>query len=182
MVALRPEPERTIPEPVLPLVEVFPVIWGEVPLAVMAQGTVRPHRETQLMAEVAGRITRVSPQFREGATFAAGNVLVEIDPTDFEAALAQARQQSAQAQLTLAQEVNQARQAREDWQRLGGQAEMDPLVLREPQLAVAEAAVASAQAAVRVAERNLARRSGRLLTGAYVSRWRRRGNLLRAAA
>ena len=59
-----------------------------------------PRTRTVLVAEVPGRIVSVSPDFVAGGFFRAGEVLLEIDPSDFltavkgaEAALASRRAQ-----------------------------------------------------------------------------------------
>jgi RND family efflux transporter MFP subunit len=62
----------------------------------------------------------------------------------------------AQAELRLAQEEAEAEVARNEWQDLGG-GEASSLTLRVPQVAEAEAALASARAALDRAERDLER-------------------------
>src|SRR5690606_20882584 len=75
---------RGAPVRVVPPVEVVVAEPSTVTLSVRAHGTVRPAVETQLTAEVTGRILEVAPGLRLGAAFAAGEVLVRIDPRDFE--------------------------------------------------------------------------------------------------
>ncbi|MGJ3242656.1 MAG: efflux RND transporter periplasmic adaptor subunit [Opitutales bacterium] len=152
---LRPEPDTSEPERAIPAVEVFPVAAAPVQLQVETQGTVSPFRETTLTAEVSGRIIEVSPAFQTGAFVDAGDRLLKIDPTDYEAALASARSELARAELALSQEKAAREQARADWERLG-RGEPAPLVLREPQIAQARAAIEAARAAVRQARDDLA--------------------------
>jgi RND family efflux transporter MFP subunit len=98
-----------------------------------------------------------------GGFFRAGDVLVEIDPSDYEAALLQAEADLAGARATLADETARSDQARRDWQRLHGEGrEPGELVLRLPQVARAQAAVQAAEAAVLRARRNLERTKIRL--------------------
>ncbi|MGF1451486.1 MAG: efflux RND transporter periplasmic adaptor subunit, partial [Opitutales bacterium] len=156
VVMLEPEPERAEVEQPVPTVEVITVEKQNVPIAIESQGTVQAETASQLTAEVAGRIIEVSPNFEPGGFFQEGEVLVRIDPADFEAALAQAESSLAQARLSLLEEEARAEQAREDWQRLG-QGEASALTLREPQLRRAEAAIDSAEAAVDRARRDLER-------------------------
>ena len=99
----------------------------------------------------------MSDNFREGGFFDKGDVLLEIDPADYETALTVAQANLAQARVRLAEEEAQSRQAELDWQRLGGDERPTELVLRVPQLALARANVAAAEARVREAERDLER-------------------------
>ncbi len=50
---------------------------------ITTQGTVRSHEEVPLSSQVAGEITRIHPNFEDGAFFGAGEILLEIDPSDF---------------------------------------------------------------------------------------------------
>lgn len=152
----REEPETRIPEPPLPLVRVMPVALENLQLTVKSQGTVKPRTETTLVTEVAGRVLEVHPSFVAGGFFEEGDLLLAVDPHDYRQALIQARSAVAQTELRLAQEQAEAEIARGEWEDLGG-GEASPLTLRIPQVAEAEAALASARAAVVRAERNLER-------------------------
>jgi len=156
MLLARKEPETRIPEPPVPLVRVMPVALEDLLLSVKSQGTVSPRTESTLVTEVAGRVLEVHQSFVAGGFFEEGDLLLEIDPYDYRQALIQARSAVAQAQLRLAQEQAEAEVAREQWDDLGG-GEASPLTLRVPQVAEAEAALASAGATVVRAERDLER-------------------------
>jgi len=156
MLLARKEPETRIPEPPVPLVRVMPVALEDLLLSVKSQGTVSPRTESTLVTEVAGRVLEVHQSFVAGGFFEEGDLLLEIDPYDYRQALIQARSAVAQAQLRLAQEQAEAEVAREQWEDLGG-GEASPLTLRVPQVAEAEAALASAGATVVRAERDLER-------------------------
>ena len=153
---LTPEAEEVAPERPVTQVETLTVVPETLQLRVRSQGTVLPRTETDLVAEVSGRIIEVSDAFRAGGFFEAGAVLLRIDPSDYRAALAARKAERAEARLALAEEEARAAQAREDWEAIG-EGEASPLTLREPQLARARAAVASAEAAVQQAERDLER-------------------------
>lgn len=156
IIKMKPEPVRQAAEPVVAKVAVVEPERTPVKLSVYSQGTVQAQTRTTLTAEVAGRIIAVSPNFRPGGFFKKGEVLVEIDPADYEANLAMEQANLAQAELTLAQEVAQAEQAAIDWEQLGN-GEPTALALRKPQIRQAEAALASAAARVAKAERDLER-------------------------
>lgn len=120
-----------------------------------SQGVVRAHHETTLTATVDGTIAVIHPAFDDGAFFKEGEVLIELDPADFTAALEAARSQLARAEAAHAQEEARARQARLNWEDLGYDEEPSELVLRIPQLKESKANVDAAQAALTQAERRL---------------------------
>ena len=156
MVRNRPPVETQAPVFEPPGVRVHEVQLREVPMSVSSQGTIRPRTESQLIPEIAGRITWVSPSFAAGGFFEAGDVLVKIDPFDYEQALVSARSQLAQARLQLAQEEAEAEVAEREWNDLG-RGDPRELTLRKPQLDDARASVAAAEANVTRAERDLER-------------------------
>lgn len=157
LIALRPGAETSEPTPYIPAVETLTAEAETVRIQVKAQGNVLPRTETALTADVGGRILKVSEHFDNGAFFNKGDILIEFDPLPYEVELAQARSRLASARLALVQEIAQAEQAREEWQLSGIQRSSEPsaLVLRQPQIEMAEADIAAAEAAVRIAERNL---------------------------
>jgi RND family efflux transporter MFP subunit len=83
-------------------------------------------------------------------------MLFRIDPSDYEAAVAARAADLATAELSLAQEQALAEQAAADWEAMG-EGEASGLTLRKPQLAQAQALIASAKAALKRAKRDLDR-------------------------
>ncbi len=156
LIYFKPEPVTSKPDPVVPTVEVIEVQPGEVPLTIRTQGTVQATTQTALTAEVSGRILEISPNFRPGGFVEKDEVLVTIDPSDYEANLAQATANLAQAKVNLAQEEALAEQAKLDWEELG-RGEPTDLALNLPQVERAKAAILSAQAALERAQRDLDR-------------------------
>lgn len=75
-------------------------------VTVTTQGVVQPHNQITLSVEVGGRIDSLSPAFEQGSFFDKGDVLIELDPRDYENAvdLAKAGKLGAEAALTLAQQ------------------------------------------------------------------------------
>ncbi len=126
------------------------------PIRVESRGTVTPRTATDVVAQLGGEVIRVADNFAAGGFFEAGEVLLEIDPRDYEIALARARADLADARRVLAEERGRARQAEREWQDLGDPA-ANRLFLREPQVNAAEAAVEAAEAGVRQARIDLER-------------------------
>jgi membrane fusion protein, multidrug efflux system len=108
---------------------------------------VRPRTEIDLVSEVAGRVTRIHPGFAAGGFFERGEVLIALDPRDYEDAIIKADAEVAKADRALLQEEAEAEQAHSEWQALG-EGESTPLTLREPQLRERRAQLKAAQAAL----------------------------------
>jgi RND family efflux transporter MFP subunit len=166
LIATRPEARRQAPQARPPLVTVHTVPDSQPPVVVTGWGTVQPRRSVNLVPQVSGRIVSVSPDLQAGGFFARGEVLLEIEDTDYRLAVRQAAAQVAQAEYNLATAREEARVARQEWERTRADAEAGsplaaaqptPLVFREPQLRQAEAALEAARAAHAQAELNLSR-------------------------
>jgi RND family efflux transporter MFP subunit len=125
-------------------------------LSVTTHGTVTPRTETAIVAEVAGRVVDTAPAFASGGFFEKGEVLLTIDPVDYELAVVTARGEVARMRVRLETEEAQARVAREEWEALG-RGEGTPLATRELQVKEAKAALAAAEASLRKAQRDLER-------------------------
>lgn len=124
---------------------------------VSSQGTVRPRTETTLVSEVSGKIVSVAPEFVAGGFFHEGEVLLQIDPSDYEAGLKRAQAALASRRARLADETARSEQALKDWKNLGRQGQPTDLALRKPQMADARANVSAAEADVQKARRDLER-------------------------
>ncbi len=155
IVESRPEPARSVPEVVVPLVRVQEVRFEDVLLTVTSQGTVSPRTESVLVPEVAGRVIRVSPAFAAGGFFEASDVLLMIDPRGYREALVRAEAEVAQARLRLTREEAEAEAAVREWNELDLDEAPSPLARREPQLASAAAALAAAESTLDRARRDL---------------------------
>lgn len=150
-----------------------------VPYEITATGTAEPRQTASVQAQVTGILTQVA--FREGDDVAAGQLLFQIDPRPFAAAL-------DQAQAMLARDQAQAQSAVQDAGRYAALVKQDYVTQSdyEAKRAAAEAlqaAVRADSAAVAAARLNLewaairapiSGRTGRLLV--------REGNLVRANA
>lgn len=152
-------PERKEGGPSALLVDVIPVKFESMHLVVESQGSVLPRTETVLIAEVAGKVIDVSPNFVAGGFFKQGEVLLRIDPSDYDAALKGAQANLASRQAQYADQKARSDQALKDWRNLGRTGEPSDLTLRKPQLAEALANVKSAEADLQKAQRDLDRTS-----------------------
>lgn len=146
MGALKAEPEKK-DEPItaLPVITAS-AVQDDVTLSVTAQGEVQPRVQINIVPQVAGRVTYMSPNFIEGGAITKGETLIRIEATEYELRVVQARSQVAAAQTVLAREQTEGAIARADFEDIGSTATPTPLSLREPQMAEAAAMLASAQA------------------------------------
>lgn len=161
MYASRPEAKFNPPPPPLLLVEVAEIGKKHVTHVVRSQGTIAPRTETRLIAEAAGQIVEVSPNFVSGGFFRKGHVLVRIDPRNYASVVKRAKAEVARAATKLETERGLAGFARADWERLR---KLNPskgsgtdLALRKPQMREAVAMLQSAQADLEKAEGDLDR-------------------------
>lgn len=157
LVATRPDPQMRQPPAMKLVVDAVRLKQQAYSVEIRSQGTVKPRTESTLIPEVSGRIVQISPAFRTGGFFESGDVLVTIDPSDYQAAVTVAAATLAQAEANLEIEMAQSAQALANWDRLGNGEEPSPLVLRKPQLAEATAKVASAKATLEKARRDFDR-------------------------
>jgi len=151
----RPERKETSAKALL--VDVIAVKVESLNLVVESQGSVLPRTETNIIAEVSGKVVSVSENFIAGGFFKKGEVLLRIDPSDYDAALKGAEANLASKQAQFADQKARSDQALKDWQNLGRSGEPSDLTLRKPQLAEALAGVKSAEADLQKAQRNLDR-------------------------
>ncbi len=156
LVVLRPDVDTTTPEVARTRIRAPAARREPVRMSVNSQGSVAPRTESNLVAEVAGQVTRISPSFVNGGFFEAGDVLVTVDARNYEFDLARARSSVAQAEVRVRLQEQEARVARLEWERLN-EGEVPPLVAREPQLAEARAALEAAKASLLKAELDLDR-------------------------
>jgi HlyD family secretion protein len=88
--------------------------------SVNASGWIRPHRRVEVQADIMGRVIELN--VKEGASVERGQILLRIDPTQFEAAVARAQagvRESAAREAQTRANVLQAERAYERLRQLG---------------------------------------------------------------
>ncbi|MBL1272468.1 MAG: efflux RND transporter periplasmic adaptor subunit [Oceanospirillales bacterium] len=158
---LREQESRPLPAKedggIAPDVGVIPAITGSHAVNVEAFGAARSRYEITLTAQVSGQVSELASVFESGRIVSKGDLLLTLEDSDYRAALASAENDLASAQVDLLEAEREAEQAVLEWKASGMTGEPDsPLVLHEPQVKQAQAAVANAEAAVASAEKNLA--------------------------
>jgi RND family efflux transporter MFP subunit len=153
----RQTPRQEMPAAPLPLVRTVSAAVGPMEIIVTGYGTVRPVMEIQLVPQVGGKVTMISPSLVDGGFFAKDELMLMVDPADYEIAvtLAEARIKDAESQLEMIGE--DAAASREEWHRLNPGEEPPALVAKEPQLAAALARLEAEKANLTDARLKLAR-------------------------
>ena len=141
------------------LVEVTQAERGTFQPEILVTGTVRPEKEIVLSPRVGGEIISISQSFTPGGFVDQGEILLQIDPADYEVVLLQRKSELLQASADLELELGRQDLALQDYKELEGtiSSEYKSLVLRAPQLDTARSRVEAAEAAVRRAELDLER-------------------------
>ena len=158
----RQKVKRQKPPPPVPTVRVMEVKTKPHRVTIESEGTVRPLEEIKLVPQVGGKAIYVSPDLVNGGEFSKGDVLLRVEPVDYQLALAlaEAKVKDGESRLQIAEEESTA--AKEEWifNRPGGSGTAlapPPLVAKEPQLAAARAMLQAYKADFKKARLNLER-------------------------
>jgi len=141
-----PDLEVVTPQPQPLMVRVVTAQPEAVRLSVKSQGEVQAEHMIDLVSELPGKVMRVAPAFVTGGYFDAGDVLLEVDPTDYELARIRADAKVAEAAEELEVEKSEAELAATGL-----------FPMREARVASAEARVQSARAELAQARADLQR-------------------------
>ena len=146
LVSNQPTLKTTVKEPVPVAVRALEINTGPMQLSVNSEGNVQPSVETKLVAQVAGEVIEVSDSLVAGGDFSKGDVLLRLDPRDYEIAVT--RSQAAMSR-TEAEQRFAAEEAARIKSLYGDElASIAELQNAERLLAVANAALADAKAAL----------------------------------
>ena len=146
---------------------------------VTVYGEVRPRVQIDVISEVSGRVTSVSPRFIEGGSISAGDALRTIEDRDYVLAVSEARARLAARRLELEQALADADVAKK---QLAGEANPSDLALKKPQIAQARAGVQAAELCCRVLNLIFHEHKFRFrLTHASLKPWSMRVNTLEQA-
>jgi RND family efflux transporter MFP subunit len=121
---------------------------------VTVYGEVRPRVQIDVISEVAGRITAVSPRFAEGGSIPAGEPLITIEQRDYLLAVSEAKARVAARELELAQALADADVAKK---QLANERNPSDLALKLPQITQARTALEAAEIGLERAQSDLER-------------------------
>ena len=146
LVSNQPTLKTTVKEPVPVAVRALEINTGPMQLSVNSEGNVQPSVETKLVAQVAGEVIDVSDSLVAGGEFSKGNILLRLDPRDYEIAVT--RSQAAMSRAEAEQRFAAEEAARIKSLYGDELASIAELQNAERLLAVANAALADAKAAL----------------------------------
>lgn len=145
-----PEPVKRI----APIVQVENLTPQSIDMTILSQGTVIPRTESQIYPEITGQVVYISPNLYEGSSFNKGDILLKIDPKDYELSIKSAEASLAAAKTNYSIAKAESESAKEEWGKIGS-GEATELTLKKPQLAQAKSAVEAAEADLQRLNRNL---------------------------
>lgn len=179
IIATGPKLEQLPPPSNAPMVRTWEAQPQSVQMSSITHGSVLPRTESELIPEVSGRVTYMSPSLVSGGFFKKGDVLLKVDPLDYEVALEQARAAlaSSKSEVTNARKAH-ARQLDLAKKQSTSESQRDDALNR---MQFAEAAEREARARLSRAERDLERtnviapfegrvRSERVDVGQFITR------------
>jgi RND family efflux transporter MFP subunit len=149
-----PEPEEQEKTDNRPTVSVEALNAINHQVTISSFGEVVPLERTVLAAQVSGEVTGWNPNFVAGGLVKRGDILFSIEKDAYEAALLQAEAQVSLAEATLIEEQARQKVAMREAKNLPAN-QVSDLYLRKPQVLSAQAQLKSAQAAYRIAQRDL---------------------------
>ena len=156
-----PRTKKRPPVKLSPTVLIQTVKPSSYQIIVTAMGTVIPAREVVLKSRVSGEIVEIHPEFTEGGFLKKDMRIIQIDPQDYELALARKRSTVTDAEYALKLELGRQAVAKREWELLNqGKAALDmekELALRQPHLDKVRAGLSAAEAELKAAMLDLER-------------------------
>jgi len=160
ILGLKPTPLRTPPPAHKVQVEVRNIQLSTHRLQVKGMGEVKAHRELSLQPRVSSVVASVPAGIQAGAMVKEGQVLCQLDDSDFRMALEREKANLSQQRLNLMEEEGRVELAKAELQSLDLAKSTDlqrQLSLRVPHLERAKTALEGAKAAVKIVELQIER-------------------------
>jgi RND family efflux transporter MFP subunit len=154
--ATKSEPEIKAPEAKKIIVQAQVISPSQHAPILKSTASVEAWQESQLAAQVGGRLEWICDCLETGNEVKKGTVLAKIEAVDYLVAVAQAKQAMADAKQRIAEEEARSEQAQVDWEQLN-LGEPTELALRKPQLETANATLRRRELELQQANRNLKR-------------------------
>ncbi|MDF0709196.1 efflux RND transporter periplasmic adaptor subunit [Flagellimonas okinawensis] len=159
------------------LVDVVSTEKGTNTPTIVATGTVQPVEDVILSPLVPGQIIRRDPAFTPGGFVKKGEVLLQIDPSDYRNTLELRKSELLQSETALATEMGRQQIAEQDLELINNDSlfgdnplsdNETQLVLRQPQLNAVKANIEAARANMNQARLNLERTTIRAPFDAHI--------------
>ena len=156
-----PKTKKVVPTRPVPLVNGAELHTVNEKVFIEAFGTVIPSRQITLQSEVEGRIIDQNPDLIPGGLIPQGNMVVQIDPADYELRVSEIKAELEEAMFEL--ELEQGKQviAGREWKLMENEIDVNEagksLALREPHLRLVKAKVEKARSKLAASELELQR-------------------------
>ncbi len=152
-------PKKRPPVVIAPLVTTIEVSPADLNVIVSAYGTARPSRRVEIIPQVPGVVVGLSPKLVAGGFVDEGELLISLEPRDYELAVEKAQAEVAKTEYELARAGEEARLAKREWEIMNAAKNAkvpddESLIFHGPQLKLAKASVSAAEA--RLSEARLA--------------------------
>ncbi len=145
---------KEIPPPLVVTKRFYP---KPITITISSYGTIRPVKKVSIIPQVSGKIIYLNPSFKKGGILKKGEVILKIDPQDYNIALniAKSELEIAKNELTILKE--QSRQSISEWRLMHPKGEIPFMVSKEPQLKISLAKLKEAEAKLEKARIDLQR-------------------------
>ena len=156
-----PKTKKVVPTRPVPIVKVAGLHTVNEKVFIEAFGTVIPSRQITLQSEVEGRIIDQNPDLIPGGVIPQGNMVVQIDPADYELRVNEYRAELEEALFELDLEKGKQVIAGREWKLMENEIDVNEagksLALREPHLRLVKAKVEKARSKLAASELELQR-------------------------
>ena len=151
-----PKTKKARPKRPVPLVQTVEIRPGSEEITVEAFGTVIPSQQITLQAEVEGRIISQNPELIPGGLISQDDMIIQIDPSDYELTINAYRAELEEAVFELDLEEGKQVIAEREWKLMENEITSTSvgksLALREPHLRLVKAKVNKAKSRLATAE------------------------------
>jgi len=152
----KPQTKKKRPQRPIPVVKTIALVPQNEPIVFEASGTVIPARQVVLLSEVEGRVIEQNKDLVPGGIVAEGDMLIQIDPLDYQLQAQGREAEVATAQYELDVEKGKQIIAQQEWKILRDELQEkqinEQLALRKPHLRHAEAQLNAAKSRLSVAK------------------------------
>ena len=160
LVETAPEASSRKPERQALLIECTPISTQNESIILELTGKVTPDQEIIIRSRVQGEITYTSENFIKGGLVKKGDLIIQIDPVDYQLALTNAQAKLEQAKFNYDIELGRQAIAQREWELLNPKdatPQEQNLALRGPHLRACLASLQAAKANLKAARLNLER-------------------------
>ena len=160
-VMMKSKTQKTQPNVKAKLVHTIIAKLSDEKIMVTAFGTVQPNQEVTIKSEVSGRVIEKSPKLVKGGIVSEGEVLLKLDPRDYQNAVEQEKANLEKAVFEMQIEEGRQLVAEREWKQLSPSIKItdisEILALRKPHIKEKEAALKAAKSRLHTAQLNLSR-------------------------